>query len=157
MCLARGVPGKRVEYRERRRSHAKRKPDRGRGLAICERHSALEESLHLLFLAWLRLQTYEQCNFDHMSSLSRSRRYAESPSSGAESRMHKCPRLPASHLTVAQAALCSGTSNLLQLRRAATPHTITGPALPNGAPLGPVMYPSLASFKMRNSSVRRPR
>src|SRR6266853_288887 len=44
-----------------------------------------------------------------------------------------------------------------QLSRAATPHTMTGPALPNGAPLGPVMYPSLASFKMRNSSVSRPR
>ena len=28
---------------------------------------------------------------------------------------------------------------LLQFNRAATPHTITGPALPNGAPLGPVM------------------
>jgi hypothetical protein len=26
-----------------------------------------------------------------------------------------------------------------QFNRAATPHTITGPALPNGAPLGPVM------------------
>ncbi len=47
--------------------------------------------------------------------------------------------------------------DLVQLSRAATPHTITGPALPNGAPFGPVMNPSLASFKMRNSSVRRPR
>jgi hypothetical protein len=46
---------------------------------------------------------------------------------------------------------------LAQLSRAATPHTITGPALPNGAPLGPVMYPSLASFRIRNSSVSRPR
>jgi len=44
-----------------------------------------------------------------------------------------------------------------QFSRAATPQTMTGPALPNGAPFGPVMYPSLASFKMRNSSVRRPR
>src|SRR6266478_1790165 len=44
-----------------------------------------------------------------------------------------------------------------QLRRAATPHTITGPKLPYGAPPGPVMYPSLANFKIRNSSVRRPR
>src|ERR1700747_2216097 len=44
-----------------------------------------------------------------------------------------------------------------QLRRAATPHTITGPKLPYGAPFGPVMYPSLAIFRMRNSSVRRPR
>src|ERR1700745_3720416 len=44
-----------------------------------------------------------------------------------------------------------------QLSRAATPHTITGPKLPYGAPFGPVMYPSLAIFKMRNSSVRRPR
>jgi hypothetical protein len=48
-------------------------------------------------------------------------------------------------------------AGFVQLSRAATPHTITGPALPNGAPLGPVMNPSLASFKMRNSSVRRPR
>ncbi len=45
----------------------------------------------------------------------------------------------------------------LQLSRAATPHTITGPKLPYGAPPGPVMYPSLANFKIRNSSVRRPR
>ena len=45
----------------------------------------------------------------------------------------------------------------IQLSRAATPHTITGPKLPYGAPFGPVMYPSLANFKMRNSSVRRPR
>ena len=28
---------------------------------------------------------------------------------------------------------------LVQLSRAATPHTMTGPALPNGAPFGPVM------------------
>ena len=48
-------------------------------------------------------------------------------------------------------------ADLVQLSRAATPHTRTGPALPNGAPFGPVISPSLANFKMRNSSVRRPR
>jgi hypothetical protein len=48
-------------------------------------------------------------------------------------------------------------ADFVQLSRAATPHTITGPKLPYGAPPGPVMYPSLANFKMRNSSVRRPR
>jgi hypothetical protein len=45
----------------------------------------------------------------------------------------------------------------VQLSRAATPHMTTKPALPYGAPPGPVMYPSLASFKMRNSSFTRPR
>ena len=30
-------------------------------------------------------------------------------------------------------------AELVQLSRAATPHTMTGPALPNGAPFGPVM------------------
>src|SRR5258707_15457223 len=48
-------------------------------------------------------------------------------------------------------------ADFAQLSRAATPQTITGPKLPYGAPPGPVMYPSLANFKMRNSSVLRPR
>jgi hypothetical protein len=39
-----------------------------------------------------------------------------------------------------------------QLSRAATPHTMTKPALPNGPPFRPVMYPSRANVKMRNSS-----
>src|SRR5260370_20955618 len=42
-----------------------------------------------------------------------------------------------------------------QLRRAATPHTITGPKLPQRAPFGPVMYTSPANFKMLNSSRSR--
>jgi hypothetical protein len=61
------------------------------------------------------------------------------------SRKQSCLRLPR--------ACC----DFVQLRRAATPHMTTKPELPYGAPPGPVMYPSLASFKMRNSSFTRPR
>ena len=47
--------------------------------------------------------------------------------------------------------------DLVQFSRAATPHMTTKPALPYGAPPGPVMNPSRAIFKMRNSSFKRPR
>jgi len=94
MCLARGVPANasnianvagpmRSANQTGSWSRDLRAPRRSRGIASPP------------LLAWLRLQTYEQCNFDHMSSLSE---VADMPSHPREGPRAGCTNVPDSRL-----------------------------------------------------------